>query len=229
MPRRARIAPGELVYHTLNRANGRAELFSKPEDYLAFERIMVAAMRRFPIRLLAYCLMPNHWHMVLWPRKDSEVTAFLRWLTLTHSQRLHAHRHTTGYGHIYQGRFKSFPIEQDQSLLNVLRYAERNALRANLVDQAQDWRWCSLWRKLNGDRESLLSSWPLDQPENWIDWVNRSQTDAEIEALRRSVNRGTPYGSENWKIEIAAALGLKYTLQPRGRPKKLIGLTNTQT
>ena len=229
MPRRARIAPGELVYHTLNRANGRAELFSKPEDYLAFERIMVAAMRRFPIRLLAYCLMPNHWHMVLWPRKDSEVTAFLRWLTLTHSQRLHAHRHTTGYGHIYQGRFKSFPIEQDQSLLNVLRYAERNALRANLVDQAQDWRWCSLWRKLNGDRESLLSSWPLDQPENWIDWVNRSQTDAEIEALRRSVNRGTPYGSENWKIEIAAALGLKYTLQPSGRPKKLIGLTNTQT
>src|ERR1041384_2074781 len=101
--------------------------------------------------------------------------------------------------------------------------------RGNLVDQAQDWRWCSLWRKLNGDRESLLSSWPLDQPENWIDWVNRSQTDAEIEALRRSVNRGTPYGSENWKIEIAAALGLKYTLQPRGRPKKLIGLTNTQT
>jgi putative transposase len=137
MPRRARIASGELVCHTLNRANGRAELFSEPEDYYAFERIMVAAMGRFPIRLLAYCLMPNHWHMVLRPRKGSEVTAFLRWLTLTHSQRLHAHRHTTGYGHIYQGRFKSFPIEQDQSLLNVLRYVERNALRANLVDQAQ--------------------------------------------------------------------------------------------
>ena len=81
-------------------ANGRAELFSKPEDYYAFERNMVATMRRFPIRLLAYCLMPNHWHKVLWPRKDDEVTAFLRWLTLTHSQRLHAHRHTTGYGHI---------------------------------------------------------------------------------------------------------------------------------
>ena len=72
--------------------------------------------------------MPNHWHVVLWPGKDGEVTAFLRSLTLTRSQRLHAHRHTTGYGHIYQGRFKSFPIEQDQSLLNVLRYVERNAL-----------------------------------------------------------------------------------------------------
>jgi len=111
----------------------------------------------------------------------------------------------------------------------VLRYVERNALRANLVDQAQDWRWCSLWRKLNGDRESLLSAWPLDRPENWVDWVNGAQTDAEIEALRRCVNRGTPYGSENWKTQIAAALGLKYTLQPRGRPTKVMGLTNTQT
>jgi putative transposase len=204
-------------------------LFAKSEDYAAFERIMVAAMQRFPIRLLAYCLMPNHWHMVLWPKQDGELTAFLRWLTLTHSQRLHAHHHATGYGHIYQGRFKSFPIEQDQSLLNVLRYVERNALRANLVDQAQDWRWCSLWRKLNGDRESLLSAWPLDRPEDWVGWVNESQTDAEVEALRRCVNRGAPYGSENWTNQIAAALGLKYTLQPRGRPRKVAGLTDTQT
>ena len=166
MRRRARIAPGELIYHILNRTNGRAELFSKPEDYYEFEQIIMAAMRRFPIRLLAYCLMPNHWYMVLWPKKDGEVTAFLRWLTLIRSQRLHAHRSTTGYGHIYQRRFKSFPIEQDQSLLNVFRYVERNALRANLVDQAQDWRWCSLWRKLNVDRESLLSTWPLERPEN---------------------------------------------------------------
>ena len=80
-----------------------------------------------------------------------------------------------------------------------------------------------------GDRESLLSAWPLDRPENWVDWVNGAQTDAEIEALRRCVNRGTPYGSENWKAQIAAALGLKYTLQPRGRPRKVMGLTNTQT
>lgn len=119
LPRRARIAPGEIIYHALNRANGRSQLFDKPEDYAAFERIMVAAMRRSPIRLLAYCLMPNHWHMVLWPKKDGEMTEFLRWLSLTHSQRLHAHRHTTGYGHICQGRFKSFPVEQDHAALNV--------------------------------------------------------------------------------------------------------------
>ena len=118
---------------------------------------MVAAMRRSPIRLPAYCLMPRHWHMVLWPKKDGQMTEFLRWLTLTHSQRLHAHRHTTGYGHIYQGRFKSFPVEQDQAALNVIRYVERNALRAHIVDKAEDWRWCSLRRRVHGDRESLLS------------------------------------------------------------------------
>ena len=183
---------------------------------------MVAAMHRFPTRLLAYCLIPHHWHMVLWPRKDGEVTAFRRWLTLTHSQRLHAHRHTTGYGHIYQGRFKSFPIEQDQSLLNVLRYVERNALRANLVDQGQDWRWCSLWRKINGDRVSLLSAWPLDRPENWVNCVTGVQTEAEIESLRKCVNRDTPYGSEAWKTRIANALGLESSLHPRGRPKKAL-------
>ena len=220
MPRQARTAPGGIVYHALNRGNGRNELFRKPEDYSAFERIMIAAMKRSPILLLAYCLMPNHWHMVLWPNNDGEMTEFLRWLTLTHSQRLHAHRHTTGYGHIYQGRFKSFPIEEDESLLKVVRYVERNALRANFVERAQDWRWSSLWRRLNGDRESLLSTWPIDMPPDWVGWVNGAQSIAEVEALRNSVNRGTPYGSEAWTMRIAKMFGLERTLHPRGRPRK---------
>ncbi len=220
MPRHARAAPGGIVYHALNRGNGRTELFHKAEDYLAFERIMVAAMNRTPTRLLAYCLMRNNWHMVLWSNRNGEITEFLRWLTLTHSQRLHAHRHTTGYGHIYQGRFKSFPIQEDESLLRAVRYVERNALRANLVTRAEEWRSCSLWRRINGDNESLLSDWPIDMPLDWIRGVNEAQTTAELEALRNSVNRGTPYGSEDWMIRIARKFGLEFTLRPRGRPKK---------
>ncbi len=220
MPRRARIAPGGIIYHALNRGNGRNELFHKPEDYSAFERIMIEAMHRYPIRLLAYCLMPNHWHMVLWPREEGEMTEFLRWLTLTHSQRLHAHRHTTGWGHVYQGRFKSFPIEQDEPLLMVLRYVERNALRANLVERAQDLQWCSLWRRLNGDEESLLSAWPIDMLTDWVGWVNGAQSAAELEALRHCVNRGTPHGSDAWQMRMAEKLRLEFTLRPRGRPRK---------
>ena len=221
MPRHARIAPGGIVYHCLNRGNGRSALFRKPADYDAFERVLAEAMQRFPTRLLAYCLMPNHWHMVLWPDADGQMTRFLRWLTMTHSQRLHAHRGTAGTGHVYQGRFKSFPVQRDdRHLLSVLRYVERNALRASLVTRAQDWRWCSLRRRAAGDAERLLSDWPIDAPANWTALVNRPQSQAEIDALHRSIARGTPYGSEAWQLRTAKQLALQYTLRPRGRPVK---------
>src|SRR5213079_76042 len=103
-----------------------------------------------PMRLIGYCLMPNHWHLVLWPRKDGELSAYLRWLTVTHTQRYHAHYHTAGTGPLYQGRFKSFPIQEDEHFLTVMRYAERNPLRANLVKRAEEWRWSSLWQRCQG-------------------------------------------------------------------------------
>jgi len=132
MPRTARHAPGGLVYHVLNRANGRLRLFKKDEDFLAFEQVLLLAHKKVPIRILDWCLMGNHWHLVLWPEEDGELTAFMRWLTLTHAQRWkHAHD-AVGHGHLYQGRFKSFPIEQDEHLLTVLRYVDRNAVRAKL-------------------------------------------------------------------------------------------------
>ncbi len=109
MPRQARVAPGGLVYHVLNRAVARLPLLQKPEDYDAFERVLAEARLRHPMRILAYCLMPNHWHLVLYPRADGQLTAFVRWLTHTYTMRWHAHYHTTGTGHLYQGRFKSFP------------------------------------------------------------------------------------------------------------------------
>lgn len=219
MPRQPRVAPGGIVYHVLNRANGRNLLFEKPQDFEAFERLMLEAMKRFPTRLLGYCLMGTHWHMALWPREDGEMTAFLRWLTMTHSQRVHAHRHTTGWGHVYQGRFKSFPIERDEHLLTVVRYMERNPLRANLVKRAQNWRWSSLWRREHGDEDKLLSPMPIELPEDWVLEVNRAQTDAEVEALRRSIRRGTPFGSEAWVERMVKKLKLDHTVRPRGRPR----------
>ena len=143
MPRRARSIQGDLLYHVLNRANARITLFEKDEDYAAFERVLDEAHAREPLRLLGYCVMPNHWHMVVWPKRggDRQVSEFLRWLTVTHTQRWHAHYHTSGSGHLYQGRFKSFPIESDEHLYAVLRYVERNPVRANLIERAEAWRW----------------------------------------------------------------------------------------
>ena len=211
-----------MVYHVLNRANGRRPLFKKPEDYEAFERVLVEAHERVNMRTLAYCVMPNHWHLVLWPRGDHDLSQFMGWLTLTHTQRWHAAHRTAGAGHLYQGRFKSFPIEGDDHFLTVCRYAERNPLRANLVSQPDDWRWSSLWRWRHGDAEArkLLSEWPVRRPRNWLDWVSQPQTEAELQALRQCLNRGRPYGNDAWVQRTSKRLGLESTLRPRGRPRK---------
>jgi putative transposase len=222
MPRRPRIATGGLVYHVLNRRVGRQALFEKESDYATFERILEEAITRGGIRLSAYCLMPNHWHLLLWPRDDEQLSETMRWLTVTHTQRWHARHRTAGSGPLYQGRFKSFPVQSDEHFLTVVRYVERNALRASLVRRAENWRWGSLWRQYKGDAKAraVLSEWPVPRPRNWLEHVNRADTPQELEALRRSVQRGQPFGAEAWQTRTAKRLSLESTLRPRGRPKK---------
>ena len=165
MPRVARLAPGGMVFHVLNRGVGRMTLFEKDGDYEAFERVLEETLEHRPMRLLAYCLMPTHWHMVLWPRADGHLAAFMQRLTITHVRRWQEHRNLVGTGHIYQGRYKSFPVQTDEHFLTVCRYVERNALRGGLVDKAEEWRWASLWRRKYGDlsSRSVLSDWPIDR------------------------------------------------------------------
>ena len=239
MPRRARSIRGGLVYHVLNRANARATVFEKEADYWAFERVLAEAQRREPLRLLGYCLMPNHWHLLVWPKRgaDRQVSEFMSWLTITHTQRWHAHHHTSGTGHVYQGRFKSFPVQRSGHLLKVLRYVERNPLRAGLVSRAEDWPWSSLGRWMHEtaggsggqtkgrDEDGVeqtrprLSPWPVDRPANWAESVNVAQSAEELESLRRCVNRGRPFGDSLWRGRLVARLGLEHTIRPRGRPR----------
>jgi len=220
MGRPKRAADGGLIYHVLNRANARMPIFEKPEDYAAFERVLEEAVARTGTRLLAYCVLSTHWHLVLWPQEDGELSRFTGWLTLTHTQRWHAHRHSIGSGHVHQGRFKSFPVQDDEHFYTVCRYVERNALRANLVRRAEDWRWGSLHRWQQGSAKDLLAAWPLRRLANWVQEVNVPHSEAELSALRRSVNRGCPFGEACWSDRIVARLGLESTLRSRGRPKK---------
>jgi putative transposase len=225
MGRPLRVTPGGYVYHVLNRANARLRIFHKDGDYAAFERVLVDALERVPgMRLLNYCLMPNHWHLLVKPRADGELSDFCRYLTLTHTQRWHALKGHAGTGHLYQGRFKSFPVAPDDHFLTVCRYVESNALRAGLVERAEDWRWGSLWRRRQSDSELLemLSAWPVAEPRNWLRLVNQPQMDVDLEKLRISVQRGRPYGDDAWAAKAAKKLGLESTLRPRGRPRKLV-------
>ena len=222
MPRRPRICPAGVCFHVLNRAVARLPLFEKPEDYEAFERVLKEAFDRQPLPIYAFSVMPNHWHFVVRPETDEQLSSFFRWMTHTHTMRWHAHYGTQGTGHLYQGRFKTFPIEEDDHFLSVLRYVERNPVRANFCKRAEDWNYGSAWRNTHGDRVSrqLLAEWPISRPRQWKSFVNKPQTEAEVESIRRSLVRGTPYGSDGWITQSAARLQLRHTLRSRGRPRK---------
>ncbi len=219
MGRPKRAADGGLIYHVLNRSNARMTICKKDEDYEALERILQEAVDRTATRLLAYCVLRNHWHLVVWPREDGELSKFTGWLTLT--QRWHAHRHSTGSGHLYQGCFNSFPVQDDDHFFTVCRYVERNAT-SQLVARAEQWRWCSLhrWLYVSSAEKSVLAPRPLARRPGWVDHVNTPQTDAELAAIRQSVKRGCPFGDETWSGKRVKKLGLEITLRPQGRPKK---------
>lgn len=224
MGRALRKTPGNIIYHVINRSNGRFALFRKPKDYQAFERILEETKEKYPMRILAYCIMPNHWHLLLKPYGSNDLSTFMRYVTLTHTQRWHAHYHRVGYGHLYQGRFKSFPVEADEYFVQVARYIESNPLRTKtkLAKKAQDWQWGSLWRREYGSQEQkqLLSPWPIPPTKDYLKLVNKDQSKEILADIRKSVEKGKPLGKLNWVVTIAEKLGLKSTLRPRGRPRK---------
>ncbi len=225
MGRPQRATAGGIVYHVLNRANARVSIFSQPGDYLAFEDVLAEAKERMTMRLLAYSVMPNHWHLVLWPMQDGDLSEFVGWLTLTHTQRWHHHKGTVGTGHLYQGRFKSFPVQSDEHLLTVVRYVEGNARQAGLAVRAQDWRWCSLWRRLHGDAavRAFLDEGPAPLPplEEWVEFVNERLRPDELDRVSTSIRRSRPFGDDDWTRRTAVQLGLKSSLRRRGRPQRV--------
>jgi len=209
-----------MVFHVLNRGVARMQVFEKAGDFQAFEQVLCEALSEAPMRICAYCLMPNHWHLLAWPERDGDLARFMQRLTITHVRRWQEHRHFVGLGHVYQARYKSFPVEEDDHFLAVARYVERNALRANLVVRAEEWRWSSLWRRCQGSSEekAVLTAWPVDEPADWVERVNRADNGKELEGLRRSVQRGRPYGAPEWQRQVAKRLGLESAYRSAGRP-----------
>jgi putative transposase len=216
MPRTARAAVGGLCYHVLNRGNARAEVFRQAGDYQAFVELLRASAARLPMRVLGYCLMPTHFHVAVWPRADRDLSRWMQWLLTAHVRR--HHRHHGSSGHVWQGRCKAFPMQQDAHLLTVLRYIERNPLRASLVARAEDWLWSSLreW----GTPGTFLDPGPVPRTAEWVAGVNAAMTAGELARIRHSLTRGAPFGTEAWAAQTARRLGLEASLRSRGRPPK---------
>lgn len=245
MPRPARANAGEYIYHVLRRSAGGLTLFAENDDYAAFEQLLSRTVEHTEMRLLAYCIMSTHWHLVLHPRYDGALSEFIRGLARPHADLWRTAHGIKGQGRVYADRFLSFPVQPQQHFLHgVIRYVERNPVRAGLVRMPGEWRWGSCWlweyqagagelvRKTHESRslrdrlgKTLLAPWPANRPidfkrDRGIDWtLFVNHTDEDLEVIRRCVLRGRPYGDESWIQETAARLGLTSTLRPRGRPR----------
>jgi putative transposase len=225
MPRQLRHAPGDVVCHVLNRAAGKMDLFRHDADYAAFQRVLVQTLDLIPIRVCGYCLMPTHWHLVLWPEKDGQLSRFMQRLTITHVRRWLEHRHRVGMGSVYQGRYKSFPVQDDAHFSTLMRYVHRNPLTAGLVKRAEDWKWSSLHGGLTPDAPRVpICPWPVRRRKDWTSWVNQAQTSPEERLLNRSMQHSRPFGSSVWTARMEKAMDLP-PLRPRGRPPKNGGPT----
>jgi len=185
MPRPNRLCPDGVPQHVFNRGNRRSQIFRDTADYLGFLAALTDAADRTVMRLLAFCLMPNHWHLVLWPVRGLEVSAYMQLVMNAHIPDLQRRHGTAGTGHVYQGRFKNSSILTGRHFLNVCRYVEANALSAGLVDRAEHWEWSSLVRTGPADGIDILSSWPVARPATWLDDVNRPQSNV----LRREIEK----------------------------------------
>ena len=211
-----------MIYHVLNRANGRMRLFHKDEDFAAFEKVLAQGLDRYPVDLLTYCLMDNHWHLVLRPLSDQSLSDLMRWIGVTHVRRHHEHYHTSGGGHLYQGRFKSFAVQEDGHFLRVCRYVEANASRAGAVARAEDWPWGGLAARVRGlEKPFELSEWPVERPARWSASVNQPIGDDDLALLRKCLARGRPFGEAVWVKQTAKRLGLESSLRDPGRPAKI--------
>jgi len=193
-------------------------IFRKPGDYQAFLELLIEGLTRARVDLFGFCLMTNHWPLVLRPQRDKDLAAYLSWVSNTHVKRYRAHYRKTS-GHLYQGRFKSFAVQEDSYFLNLLRYVEANPLRAKMVPSASHWPWSSLGCDAEV-KTKLLSPWPVDRPRHWPALVDQALPEGQLDRIRTSVVRDRPLGSDAWTRKMAKTMGLQHTLRPRGRPSK---------
>lgn len=226
MPRPLRPIDDGLIYHVINRGNNCQEVFHKPGDFQAFLGSLADLKSRKPFELYGYCLMNNHFHLLLRPTGAS-ISRIVQSLLVSHTQRYHKH-HRSG-GHVWQGRFKSPVIQDDEHLLTVLRYIEANPLRAKLVTRAEDYPWSSYQFHGAGGADALidpllpydeLSPYPKIRQRKWSEKVHVPLEEEALARVRRSIATGLPYGDESWIERMAKRLDLDLAIRPRGRPKK---------
>ena len=222
MPRSLRIDVGGEIYHCLNRAVARQQIFNSPGDYRLFMSILEEVHDVTAVDILAFAIMPNHWHLVLRPQQDGALSDFMKRLTVTHTQRYRVVTKTVGQGPVYQGRYKSFLIQENDHLLTVLRYVERNPVAAKLVNNAQDWLYGSYHLRTKGtaNKRGWLTPWPITEPVDYADSLATPLSAREYEKIMLSRDKGVPFGNDKYVLDKVEEYSLQSTLRGKGRPKQ---------
>jgi putative transposase len=207
MPRRELAQAANVIFHVCNRSARRLLLFESPNDYLAFLNTLEEAKRRVPLELMAYCVMPNHFHLIVRPRVIGQLPAFMQWFQFTHSKRWRVFRGTSGEGAVYQGRYRAIPIQDDHHFLVACRYVEANAFRSRLVSRVEHWPWSSFCERIKRYQRVTLDPWPIPPPANWSALLNDQRQNPELLRLRKAVQKNVPFGGSAWMETFAASQG----------------------
>ena len=221
MPRSHRVDVGGEIYHCLNRSVARQQIFHDDSDYQLFESVLQEVSDVTNVEILAYALMPNHWHLVLRSVEDGDLSDFMKRLTVTHTQRYRVKTKTVGGGPLYQGRDKSFLIQNDSHLLTVFRYVERNPLTAKLVSEPLEWKYGSIYRRHRGTEKErkLLGKWLVPEPTDYLTLLSNPLTAREYEKITLAKEKGVPYGNDKFVMDKVELYSLQSTLRGKGRPK----------
>lgn len=209
MPRIARLVVPGCPHHVTQRGNRREGVFFLSGDYRFYRYLLAEAARKARTEVWAYCLMPNHVHLILTPQNEDGLRATI---AETHRQYTRFINDRHGWtGHLWQGRFGSVPMDEER-LESAVRYVSLNPVRARLVRQAADWEWSSARAHLSGRDDGLVKVQPvLDRFPRFVDMIEVMPSGIEMNALRRAETSGRPLGSKEW---VATLVG---TIEKRGR------------
>lgn len=217
MPRIARVLADNQIYHIINRGNRREAVFHDNYDYEKFLKLLLELKEKYSIKIYAYCLMPNHFHIVIYTKYAEFLSQAMHWISSSYV-RYYNKRYNIS-GHLWQGRYKSFIVQEDAYLLVLLKYVEANPKRAKIVNSCMDFKYSSVKQRI-GNNAFLIDEVPIILPSNWLEFINSDESKVDVDSIRNCIDRQSPFGDEFWKYDVSKKYGLESTLNSRGRPKK---------
>ena len=218
MPRIARGLADNQIYHIINRGNRREVVFHDNYDYEKFLKLLIESKEKYAIKIYAYCLMPNHFHLVIYTKYADSLSQGMHWISSS-SVRYYNKRYNIS-GHLWQGRYKSFIVQEDSYLLVLLKYVEANPKRARIVKDCIDYKYSSANNRIKNNENLITDEIPILLPDDWYGYINSDEKITDIESIRNCINRQAPLDDKNWKYMVSKKYNLESTINPRGRPKK---------